>query len=431
MATLWQRLTGRTTQTAVQATDTRGLHEYMVFMTGAGLSNGKDIKVTPITAFTIGVLFECAEAITNTFKLINPKVIEERKDGGKYVASDHPVHRLINLEPNTLYDASKYYETLIIHYLFWGNAYAVINRSSTGRITSLEIIEPYDVEVEILTIDGVKERWYKIKDRQILNQRDIIHISDISYDMVKGMSRIYAKSGSLKQIGAVENYANDMYRNGAFISGYLYGDRVPGPTELEYMRKKINEKWQATGEIGALPAGYKFEQFKHNVPFADAQVIEATKMSVETAARIMGVTLSLIGRGDSADNKADREYNTFLNTTIAPISILIDNEHNRKLFTPQEKGIKYIKFELKGLYRVDMLVRYQAHQIALNQGFMNKDEVRAVENMNPIPDGYGKTFYQMLNTIPLNKAEEYFDKMIEDKAAGISVNENTNDSTGT
>ena len=45
-------------------------------MTGAGLSNGKDIKVSPVTAFTIGVLFECAEAITNTFKLINPKVIE-------------------------------------------------------------------------------------------------------------------------------------------------------------------------------------------------------------------------------------------------------------------------------------------------------------------------------------------------------------------
>jgi len=63
---------------------------------------------------------------------------------------------------------------------------------------------------------------------------------------------------------------------------------------------------------------------------------------------------------------------------------------------------------LKGLYRVDMLTRYQAHQIALSHGFMNKDEVRDVEGMNPIRNGLGQTFYQMLNTIPLEQAQDYY-----------------------
>jgi hypothetical protein len=79
-----------------------------------------------------------------------------------------------------------------------------------------------------------------------------------------------------------------------------------------------------------------------------------------------------------------------------------------------------MKFELKGLYRVDMLTRYQAHQIALSHGFMNKDEVRDVEGMNPIDGNLGQTYYQMLNTIPLSQAETYY----------LDIdNDNDNDST--
>jgi hypothetical protein len=55
-----------------------------------------------------------------------------------------------------------------------------------------------------------------------------------------------------------------------------------------------------------------------------------------------------------------------------------------------------------------MLTRYQAHQIALSHGFMNKDEVRDVEGMNPIPQQLGQTYYQMLNTIPLDQAVTYY-----------------------
>ena len=181
------------------------------------------------------------------------------------------------------------------------------------------------------------------------------------------------------------------------------------------------------GGLASLPMDYDYEPLKYSLPFADAQIIEAKKFNVEEVARIFGVPLSLLGRGESADNKAEKEYNTFLSTVIAPLTILLENEHNRKLFSPTERGRFYIKFELKGLYRADMLVRYQAHQIALNQGFMCKDEVRDVEGMNPIPDGLGKTFYQMLDTIPLDQAEAYYQDLIENKQTKDKQNDTTGD----
>lgn len=415
----------RTKQVLPEPIQQRGVQEYMTYMTGIGLTGIKDVNVSPKTALAIGVVYECIEAITNTLSLVTPKVIELTARG-KYPAYNHPVYPLVSIEPHPLYDAAKYYETMTVHLLLWGNAYAYIHRNITGIPISLEILYPYDVEVEILEIDGIKERWYKYKDGPVYNQKDIIHLADFSIELEKGISRITAKKNTLREVGSVANYTKDIYTNGLQISGLVTGTSIMGSQELEYFRQKIQEKYGNTsGQIMALPPGFKFEQFKHNLPFADAQVIEAKKFGVEDVARIFGVPLSMIGRGDSADNKSDREYNTFLTTTIAPITLMIENEHNRKLFNGRDLGRYYMKFELKGIYRVDMLTRYQAHQIALNQGFMNKDEVRDIENMNPIPDGLGQAYYQQLNTIPLDQAEDYFKELIKDKTTKSVANDTT------
>jgi hypothetical protein len=45
--------------------------------------------------------------------------------------------------------------------------------------------------------------------------------------------------------------------------------------------------------------------------------------------------------------------------------------------------------------------RYDAYSKALNDGWMSVDEVRAKENLNPVPDGKGKGYREPLNMKPL------------------------------
>jgi HK97 family phage portal protein len=367
--------------------------------------------VTTKKSVTLGVVFECVDVIKRTLSLVTPKVVEQRPNG-KYPATGHPLYPIINSEPYTLYSASDYYGQMVADFLLYGNAYALILRSG-GRVVGLRRLEPEMVEPYILEMDGVEERWYKVTNDKrattAYNQVDVIHLMDFNFDGIKGLSRIQLKRNTITDAGQIQIYSTDMYKDGVSVSGYLESDRVIGKEELDYLRKKFEQ--QATtknGGIAALPQGFKYHQMQYNLPFADAELVEAKKFGVEDIARIFGVPLSLIQRSDLADNKADAEYNRFLATTIAPLTILLENEHNRKLFTPSERGRYYMKFELKGLYRVDMLTRYQAHQIALSHGFMNKDEVRDVEGMNPIEANLGQTYYQMLNTIPLAQAETYY-----------------------
>lgn len=386
---------------------------------------GKNVMVTPKKAIALGVVFECIDIITRTLSLVSPKIIELR-NGGKYIALNHPYYNLLTLEPYPLYDASKMYQRMIANYLLFGNAYARILRDNIGRVIGIKLYEDSEVDVSIIEIDGIENHWYKIsKTGELINQMDMIHLYDFTFDGVKGISRIHSKKNTIQNAGNIQNYSTEMYQNGANISGYIYGDRITEKGALDYVRKKFEEAYTSkNGAIAALPAGYKYEPLKYNIPFADAQIIEANKFSVEDIARIFGVPLSLLGRGESADNKADREYNTFLSTVIAPMTLLIENEINRKVLMNDPNY--YLKFELKGVYRTDMLTRYQAHQIGLNSGFINKDEVRNIEGMNPIDGGYGATYYQQLNTIPLDKAEAYFDTLIDNN----DTNSTNNDATG-
>lgn len=393
-------------------------------------TGGKVVNVSPQTAATISVVFECIDRITSTYSLITPKIISNR-DGLKKIEYKDPLYPLITRQPYTLYSSSTFYGRIITHLLLYGNAYAEIIKSTRGTVTGFRIIEPSYVDVEIIDFEGTEEHVYKVySDRQrrrskTVLQKEMLHFMDYSIDGIKGLSRISLKKDTLKSAGSTRNYATQMYENGANLSGLITGDRIIDKEALNYLKDKINEQWSSrNGGIEALPPGYKYQELKYNLPFADAQIIEANKWGVEDVARIFNVPLTLLQRGESADNKNERDYNNFLTTCIAPLALLIENELNRKLYP--EKPEIYVKFELKGLYRVDMLTRMQAHQIALNIGMMNKDECRNVEDMNPIPDGLGQTFYQQLNTIPLDKAEAYFDSVIN---SGQSKQVN-NDATG-
>lgn len=390
-------------------------------MTGLGI-NGKNVIISPKKAYTLPLVFECIDAICRTLMLVSPKVIENTSNG-KQIASNHRVHKLVNVEPYTLYDSSKYFSMMTVNYLLFGNAYAEITPKG------LKILQPDLVEPYILNENGTESHWYTISDgktKRIVDQSKMIHIYDFSLDGIKGLSRIMMKKDTLTEVSNIVNYSSDIYKSGTSVSGIIKAKKTIEKNAFEYLRGKFEEQLSGkNGGIASLTMDYEYEPLQYSLPFADAQIIEAKKFTVEEVARIFGVPMSLLGRGESADNKAQSEYNTFLSTVIAPLTIILENEHNRKLFTTAEKGRFYIKFELKGLYRADMLARYQAHQIALNQGFMCKDEVREVEGMNPVPDGLGKTFYQMLNTIPLDQAEAYYKNLIENNQTKMNQNDTT------
>ena len=71
----------------------------------------------------------------------------------------------------------------------------------------------------------------------------------------------------------------------------------------------------------------------------------------------------------------------------------IEQALNRQLFPEKEKGCFYAQFNMDGLMRGDYKSRMEGYAIARQNGWMSANDIRELENMNPIPDEDGGNEY--------------------------------------
>ena len=89
--------------------------------------------------------------------------------------------------------------------------------------------------------------------------------------------------------------------------------------------------------------------------------------------------------------------------TIRPWLIRIEQAMNRALFSEKEKGRFYVQFNLDGLMRGDYKSRMEGYAIARQNGWMSANDIRALENMNPISEEEGGNAYLVNgNMIPIS-----------------------------
>ena len=83
----------------------------------------------------------------------------------------------------------------------------------------------------------------------------------------------------------------------------------------------------------------------------------------------------------------------FATHSIRPWLVRIEQAMNRALFSVSEKGRFYVQFNLDGLMRGDYKSRMEGYAIARQNGWMSANDIRALENLNPIPDEEGGNTY--------------------------------------
>ena len=84
----------------------------------------------------------------------------------------------------------------------------------------------------------------------------------------------------------------------------------------------------------------------------------------------------------------------------------MSNEFTRKIFTRRERGFgNKIIFESSNLNFASMQTKLNLVQF-VDRGIMNPDEVRAILNMAPIPDGLGQAYIRRLDTREIEQGGE-------------------------
>lgn len=121
---------------------------------------------------------------------------------------------------------------------------------------------------------------------------------------------------------------------------------------------------------------------------ADAELLEVRKYSVLDICRFFGVHPYMVFADQSTNYKeAENSQINFLNQTLQPLIMQIQQEFSVKLLPRSRRASERIRFDLSRLFATDLRTRAEYVKSSVEAGVMTPNEGRIFENREPIEGG--------------------------------------------
>jgi HK97 family phage portal protein len=203
-----------------------------------------------------------------------------------------------------------------------------------------------------------------------------------------GYSVIKMASESIGLGLAMQEFGSSFFGNGAHIGGVLQHPKQLSADARKNLEESAKKRTGGKNSLGVFVAEEGMTYQRIGIPPNDAQFIESRNAQVIDICRWYGVPphkLAELGRATWAN--IESQGIEFVTDTLQSWITQFEEEANIKLFGRQQRGLFYTKFNLAALLRGDMSTRFNAYAIAHNNGWLSANEIRALEEMNPIKDG--------------------------------------------
>ena len=372
------------------------------FSFGSSMS-GK--SVTPSSAIQVSAVYACVRVIAETIASL-PLHVYESTDAGSRKANEHPLYRLLHDEPNTEMTSFIWREVMLSHLLLYGNSYCQILRSGRSKIVGLYPLLPDHMAVDRDTKGKLTYTYTTSEGRmEQLNPEDVLHIPGLGFDGVMGYSPIALEKAAIGLGIAAEEYGSKFFQNGARPSGILtHPNTVKDPAALRASWNAAYGGSSNASRVAVLEEGMTFVPL--SMPNNEAQFLETRKFQVTEICRIFRVPPHMIGDLERATfSNIESQNISFAVHTIRPWLVRIEQAINKTLIPENEKSRYYVQFNIDGLMRGDYKSRMEGYAIARQNGWMSANDIRALENLNPISEEEGGNAYLVNgNMIPISFA---------------------------
>ena len=354
------------------------------------------------TAMQTTAVYACVRILAEAVASLPLHVYEYQDDGGKKLVHDHPLYYLLHDEPNPKMTSFVFRETLMSHLLIWGNAYAQIIRDGAGRVLGLYPLLPDKMDVQrddkgniyyVYSRNSDENPMFKEYGNIKLKAEDVLHIPGLGFDGLIGYSPIAMAKNAVGMTLACEEYGASFFANGANPGGVL---EHPGVLKDP---SKVRESWNSVyrgvsnaHKIAVLEEGMKYQQI--GIPPEEAQFLETRKFQINEIARLYRIPPHMVGDLDkSSFSNIEQQSLEFVKYTLDPWVIRWEQSLQRSLLLPGEKGKYFIKLNVDGLLRGDYQSRMNGYAVGRQNGWFSANDIREMENMNPIPDEEGGNLY--------------------------------------
>ena len=344
-------------------------------------------------------VYACIKILSESVSKLPLKIYQENE--GIRKAKDHYLYPLLKLRPNPYMSAIDFWKCVEVQRNIYGNAYVWMDigkrGKDAGKIRGLYPVDATKVQIYVDEAGLMSDKnkiYYVITDnigkQYKVNSDEILHFKGFTYDGIVGLSPIEYLKQIIENAGSASEFLNNSFKSGMQVKGIVHyiGDLNPDA------EKRFREKFEqmANGlknanKIALLPIGYKFEPI--SLTMADAQFIENTQLTIKQIATAFGIKNHQLNDLDRATHSNIVEHQReFYIDTLLPILTMYEQELTYKMMLQKEiEAGYYIKFNVDAILRSDIKTRYEAYRMGIQSGFITPNEVRAMEEREPLEGG--------------------------------------------
>lgn len=373
------------------------------FLTGedvAPINTSAGKPVTAQTSLTVSAVYSCVRIIAWTIASLPLIVYERMEPRGKERATKNSTYNILKNKPNEEQTPFEYMALTSVHQNLWGAGISEIEFDKKGNPVALWPIPPWTVEPIRIAKNQLA---YKVNmpdgSFELLSSYQVLVFPALNTTRDRWMSPIAVHRETVGLSMAMKDFGAKVFGQGTNPAGVIsFQNKMPKEYGEESVRKKFRDNYAGLSNshrLMLLDDGAKFERV--GIPPEDAQYLESQKFGISEIARIYNVPLHLLQmheKSSSFGKGLEEMTQGFITYSLRPYLVQWEQEINRKLiFDPKY----YAEFLVDALLRGNLIDRYNAYQIGRNGGWLSADDIRVMENMNPLPDGQGEQYL-----IPLN-----------------------------
>lgn len=294
----------------------------------------------------------------------------------------------------------------VISLVYRGNAVGLVTSMDQHAYpTTIEWLDPNDIYVLDSNPSGPgsysNPTWYY--RGTIVPQEMLVHIPwFVLPGKIWGLTPIEAYATTVNTGLSAQNFKADWFGNGNVPKGHLKNTaKTLQVTEADAIKTRFKQSVKG-GDVFVSGSDWEYTGF--SVSASDAQFIETMRLTATQIATIYGIPPEMIG-GETGKSmtyqNVEQQSINFVQFTLLPWLTRLEAAFSALLPQPQ-----YVRFNVNGFIRADLKTRYEAHHLAVTDGWMTRDEVRELEDRPPLPDGKGATVPPLVNEPPATNRSE-------------------------
>lgn len=364
------------------------------------------VAVTAEAAVRVPAFAACLQAYAKPVGSLPAIVFRLNADGSKTKLPDHPVARLLFDGPNDEDTGLEWRSQMEWDLRLYRNAYSeILPQFGAGDTFFSGLVRIHPTLVTVERNKATREIEYRVRDQfsgaqRILYKDQVFHLKSFPYtaDGLTGVPMIESGTGRdvIGQAIALQEFTSRFFahdtQSGGIIEGMTFKD---DPSRENFKRALIQARagrnaWKTL----ILDMGGKY--VANPIDAEKSQLIETRKQLAIELAQICDVPPHVVGLLDKAtNNNIEQQSLEWVLHKLGPD--FVNWEHRLKKDLILEPDV-FVEFNVVSLLRGAIKERYEAFAIARNWGWLSVNDIRRLENMDPVDDG--DTYLQPLNMTP-------------------------------